>query len=76
MELLGVHVDLELEVRLSDVILNLEYSYSALIVLDISLMLPLHLSLPLLTGQLVVFVPLQVIFKSLLNNLFDFLFNS
>ena len=75
MELLGIHVHLELKMRLGDVVLNLEYCDPALVVLDISLMLPFHLSLSLLPGEFIVLVPLQVVIESLLNNLLDFLFN-
>ena len=75
MKLLGVHFDLELEVRLCNVILNLENGDSALIVLDVSLMFPLHFRLSLLTGQLIMLIPFQMIFESLLNNLLDLLFN-
>jgi hypothetical protein len=74
-ELLGIHVHLELKMRLGDVVLNLENCDSALVVLDVPLVLPFHLSLSLLPGEFVVLVPLQVVIESLLNNLLDFLFD-
>jgi hypothetical protein len=58
MILLGVHVDLELQMWLGYLIFNLEYGYPALIVHDVSLVLSLHLGLPLLTSQLIVLVSL------------------
>ena len=75
MELLGIHVHLELKMRLGDVVLDLEDCDPALVVLDVPLVLPFHLSLSLLPGELVVLVPLQVVIESLLNNLLDFLFD-
>jgi hypothetical protein len=74
-KLLGIHVNLELKVRLSQGI-DLENSNTAFIIHHISFMLTAHLGLSLLPGQLIILIPFEMSFDPLLNNLLDLLFHS
>ena len=75
MELLGIHVYLEFQMRLIQSV-NLEYRNSALIINDISFMFTSHLGLSLFSCQLIVLIPLKMSLKSLLHNLLHLLFHS
>ena len=71
MQLLGVHIDFKLQLRLQCNLLNLEHSHSTLF-LQVSFMLAFHLGFFLVTSQLLFFVAVQMILDALGNYFLNF----
>ncbi len=65
MILLRIQIYLELNMWLVQFV-NPKESHSALVIQDVSLMLPFHLGFLLVPGQLVALIPLQVLLLSCL----------
>ena len=71
MQLLGVHIDFKLQLRLQCNLLNLEHSHSTLF-LQVSFMLAFHLGFFLVTSQLLFFVAVQMVLDALCNYFLHF----